>query len=58
MPVIKSAKKKIKKDKERTQRNKIISDNLKKAIKSAKKAPSEKTVREAVIRIDKSVKIN
>lgn len=58
MPVIKSAKKKLRKDILRTKRNKILKDLFKKAVKSAKKLPSDKTIREAASMLDKAVKNN
>ncbi len=58
MPVIKSAKKKLRQDKKRTAQNKKVKDTLKDVIKKAKKSPSEKTVKEAVKIIDKAAKQN
>ena len=56
MPVIKSAKKKLRQDKKRTARNRKIKDLLKSVIKKAKKTPTEKTVKEAVKIVDKAAK--
>jgi len=56
MPVIKSAKKKLRQDKKRTVANEVFEDAMKKAVKAAKKAPSEKTVSAAFKAIDKAVK--
>lgn len=56
MPVIKSAKKKLRKDKIRTKKNKAVLDLVKKSVKNAQKIKSEKAIRDAVIAIDKSVK--
>lgn len=58
MPVIKSAQKKLRKDRKRTKRNKDFSELLKTALKKAKKLPTEKSIKEAVILIDKAVKNN
>ncbi|MCL5433171.1 MAG: 30S ribosomal protein S20 [Patescibacteria group bacterium] len=56
MPVIKSAKKKLRQDKKREEKNakikKLLSDNIKKATKK----PSEKTIISAVKVIDKAAK--
>lgn len=56
MPLIKSAKKKLRQDKKREKRNKSTKDFLKEVIKKAKKDPSEKNIRLAVQSVDKSVK--
>jgi len=58
MPVTKSAKKKLKKDKKRTRKNKDFLQLYKAALKKAKKHPTEKTVKEAVSLVDKAVKKN
>ena len=58
MPVIKSAKKKLRQDKKRTAQNKKIKDTLKEVVKKAKKTPSEKAIREAVKTVDKAAKKN
>lgn len=58
MPVIKSAKKKLRVDKKRELANKILVKKLDSAIKRAKKSPAEKSIREAVSIVDKSVKKN
>jgi len=58
MPVIKSAQKKLRKDRGRTKRNKIFSERLKAALKKAKKTPTEKNIKDAVILVDKAVKNN
>lgn len=56
MPVIKSAKKKLRQDKKRSVRNRKIENLLSKLIKKAKKNSSEKTVKEAIKIADKAVK--
>lgn len=58
MPVIKSAQKKLRKDRNRTKRNKDFSDLLKTALKKAKKFPTEKNIKGAVVLTDKAVKNN
>ncbi len=54
MPVTKSAKKKLRKDKKRTLRNKKIKDLLKIIVKKAKKTAREKTIQEAIKAIDRA----
>lgn len=58
MPVIKSAKKKLRQDKKRTIQNKKFRESVQLAIKKAKKAPAEKTIREAISFADKAGKKN
>lgn len=58
MPVIKSAKKKLRQDKKRTLANKKIRVLLKKTIKNASKSIDEKSLREAVSVVDKAAKNN
>ncbi len=58
MPVIKSAKKKLRQDKKRKIRNEKNIVLFKNLIKKAKKHPSEKTVRDAFKSIDKAAKNN
>ncbi len=58
MPVIKSAKKKLRQDKKRTAKNRKVKDSLKGLVKKAKKTPTEKTIREAVKIVDKAAKNN
>ena len=58
MPVIKSAQKKLRKDRNRTKRNKDFSELLKSGLKKVKKLPTEKTIKDAVILVDKAVKKN
>lgn len=56
MPVIKSARKKLKKDKKRTQRNDRLKKNLKSLIHKARKEPSLDSIKKATSIIDKAVK--
>ncbi len=56
MPVIKSAKKKLRQDKKRTAQNKKVKNLLKTVLKKAKETPSEKKIREAVKIVDKAAK--
>ena len=56
MPVIKSAKKKLRKDKKRTLQNRGVKNTLKALIKKAKLTKSQKAVTEAVSAADKAVK--
>lgn len=56
MPVIKSAKKKLRKDKVREIKNSILRDSFKKALKDAAKKPSPEKVRTAIRAADKAVK--
>lgn len=58
MPVIKSAKKKLRQDKKRTAANKKFEDLFKKLVKKARKDSSGKNIKEAVIIIDKAAKRN
>lgn len=53
MPVIRSAKKKLRQDKKRTERNKYLKDLAKENLKKARRKPSEKTIKEAIKAIDK-----
>jgi len=58
MPVIKSAKKKLRADKKRTLLNKVVKSNVKELMKKAKALKSEKAVKEAFKAIDKAAKKN
>ncbi len=58
MPVIKSAKKKLRKDRKREIVNKNLKNLLKKNIKLAEKNPSEASIRKAIKIIDKTAKKN
>jgi len=56
MPIIKSAKKKLRKDRKRTVHNSIIESVLKKLIKAAKVSKKQEAVRKATQAIDKATK--
>lgn len=56
MPVIKSAKKKLRQDRKRAVRNKKIKNLLKSLIKNVKNKPSKKKALEAIKIADKAVK--
>lgn len=56
MPIIKSAKKKLRKDKKRTAQNQERENKLKDIVKKATKKPIEKLLREAVSTVDKATK--
>src|SRR5258705_7969317 len=56
MPVLKHAKKKLRQDKDRTERNKKVKELYKKLIKEARAKKTEKTVSEAFSAIDKAAK--
>lgn len=56
MPVIKSAKKKLRQDKSRTARNKAVEDLMKKLLKKAKASPTTENIRLAVQATDKAAK--
>jgi small subunit ribosomal protein S20 len=58
MPVIKSAKKKLRKDRKREIVNKNLKNLFKKSIKLAEKNPSEANIKKAVKIIDKTAKKN
>lgn len=58
MPVIKSAQKKLRKDKKRTEQNKKLKNIFKTALKKALKSPTQKTITEAVRLTDKAAKKN
>ncbi len=58
MPVIKSAKKKLRKDRKKEMVNKSLKTIFKKTVKTAEKNPSEANVRKAVKIIDKIAKKN
>lgn len=55
MPVIKSAKKKLKQDKKREKTNKILRDGYRNAVKEAKKRKTNEKIRQAVRLVDKAV---
>ncbi len=56
MPVIKSAKKKLRQDRKREIKNRLVKDGLKALIKAARKNPTEKAIREVQKAADKAVK--
>ncbi|MEK7517654.1 MAG: 30S ribosomal protein S20 [Patescibacteria group bacterium] len=58
MPIIRSAKKKLRKDKKRERFNKRFTNILNSSMKKAKKLPSEKNITEAISVLDKSAKKN
>ncbi|MEK7534157.1 MAG: 30S ribosomal protein S20 [Patescibacteria group bacterium] len=58
MPVIKSAKKKLRQDKKRTLQNKSIENLFKKMVKEAQKNPSEENIKKAVSVVDKMAQKN
>lgn len=58
MPVIKSAKKKLRKDKKITVENKRLKSILKDTLKQAEKKPTEANIKKAVKVVDKIAKKN
>ncbi|HSW96272.1 MAG TPA: 30S ribosomal protein S20 [Candidatus Saccharimonadales bacterium] len=56
MPLIKSAKKKLRQDKKRQKRNKSTKDFLKEVLKKARQNPTVESIRIAVKTTDKAVK--
>ncbi|SRR5258708_319587 len=56
MPLIKSAKKKLRQDKKRQKRNKSTKDFLKEVLKTARKDITPESIRVAVVATDKAVK--
>lgn len=58
MPIIKSAIKKVRKDKKRTLHNKKIEETLKGLIKAMRKNPSQKSLQDLTSKLDKAVKIH
>ena len=58
MPVIKSAKKKLRKDRKRELQNKVLRNLFKKTVKQAEKNPSVANITKAVKIIDKIAKKN
>lgn len=57
MPIIKSAKKKMRKDKVRTKHNEEIRNKLKGLVKNARRTPNPKVLQELHSALDKAVKI-
>lgn len=58
MPIIKSAIKKMRKDKTRTARNAKREDSMKRALKTARKTPNVKNLTAAFSALDKAAKVN
>lgn len=58
MPIIKSAIKKMRKDKKRTLHNKKIEETLKDLIKAMRKNPTQKALENVTSKLDKAVKSN
>lgn len=58
MPLIKSAIKKMRKDKERTLRNAKRENAMKKVVKTARRAPNAKNLTAAFSALDKAAKVN
>lgn len=56
MPILKSAIKKLKQDKKRTKVNKVYRENLRRAVKQARKEKSAKAVKLAYSALDKAAK--
>lgn len=57
MPIIKSAIKKVRKDKERTERNKKRENALKKIVKITRRTPDLKNLTAAFSALDKAAKV-
>lgn len=58
MPIIKSAIKKMRKDKKRTLRNKAIESSLKGLVKNMRRQPSQEQFQKVQSALDKAVKTN
>jgi len=58
MPVLKHAKKKLRQDKKRTERNKTLKDLYKKLVKEARISKSKEALSKAFSSIDKAAKQN
>lgn len=58
MPIIASAKKKVRKDKKRTVHNSNIESNLRGLIKKARRSPNKKSLGAASSALDKAAKIH
>lgn len=58
MPIIKSAKKKMRQDKKRTQHNKVKEKLIKDLVKKMRRSPSVKGLSELSSALDKAVKTN
>lgn len=57
MPLIKSAKKKMRQDKKKTAHNKIIKDSLKKQVKEVRKKPTKEVFQKLTSTLDKASKL-
>ncbi len=58
MPLIKSAIKKMRKDKTRTERNKKREANFRKLVKAMRKTPNQKNLTTVFSALDKAVKVD
>lgn len=58
MPIIKSAKKKMRKDKKRTEHNAALKTNLKSLLKNARRTPTADSLSKITSTLDKAVKVN
>lgn len=58
MPILKSAIKKMRKDKKRTLRNSKIRNNIKDLLKNARKKPSKDLMAKAFSALDKAAKVH
>lgn len=56
MPITKSAKKALRRDRRRAVINKLIKEKLKKVISLARKKPSQETLKQATSALDQAVK--
>lgn len=56
MPIIKSAKKKLRQDKKRHQVNLVVQAKFKKALKTARTKPTKETIAKAFSEVDTAVK--
>jgi small subunit ribosomal protein S20 len=57
MPIIKSAKKKMRKDKTRTLHNEQIKGNIKRLVKDARRNPSPDSLQKVFSALDKAAKV-
>lgn len=58
MPLIKSAKKKLRRDRRQTVHNQQVENNLDKLIKQMRRAPSDKLLAIVTSHLDKAAKVN
>jgi small subunit ribosomal protein S20 len=58
MPIIKSAKKKMRRDYKKTVENKIIKDNVKGLLKNARREPTQEAYNKVASALDKAVKVH